>query len=173
MQPNGVVQETSLPEIRLDTNQVAPSLPLSLIAAEPPDFAPAQDSRGTSQIGATQEFPSPRQAVESPQAKNPDATTLPVYIPPRPLKQVMPNTRVYGSPVIPAAMQIEVQIKINENGRVVDAFVPKTRPSASRSPLAFPAVAAAKQWIFEPARMHGKSVPSDFVIRFYFRSGPQ
>jgi hypothetical protein len=173
VQPNGVVQETSLPQIRVDTNQAAASLPLSLIAAEPPDFAPSQNSRETSQIGAIQKFPSPRQAVESPQPRKLDATTLspyvPPYIPPRPLKQVMPNTRVYGSSVIRAPMQIEVQIKINENGRVVDAFVPKTRTSASRSPLAFPAIAAAKQWVFEPARMHGRNVPSDFAIRFSFR----
>jgi Gram-negative bacterial TonB protein C-terminal len=85
----------------------------------------------------------------------------------------MPDTKVYGLSVIRAPVEIEVQVKISQNGTVIDAFVPTSRDSGSRSPLAFPAIAAAKQWIFEPARMHGKNIPSDFSIRFAFRPNIQ
>ncbi|MGI8962326.1 MAG: hypothetical protein ACR2IV_21725, partial [Bryobacteraceae bacterium] len=120
---------------------VVPKKPPSR-SAQQSTTATVSNSKEMAQIGATQKFSS-LQPIEFRLPKNPDATTSSIYVPPRPLKQVMPNTRVYGSSVIRGPMQIEVQIKINENGRVIDASVPRTRTNATGSPLAFQAIAAA------------------------------
>lgn len=130
------------------------------------------NSKEAVQIGAIQDLRSsraPRQADESLLPPHPGSVNPSTYVAPRPLKQVMPNAKVYGFSVIRSPVEIEVQVNISQNGTVIDAFVPTSRNSGSRSPLAFPAIAAAKQWIFEPARMHGKNIPSDFSIRFAFQ----
>jgi hypothetical protein len=128
------------------------------------------------QIGAVQKNASRQGLNETTQSflsKRSGSTHSLAYIAPRPLKEVMPDTRAYGLSLSRAPIEIEVQVKIRQNGTVMDAFVPRSRNSGSRSPFEFPAIAAAKQWIFEPAKMHGKDIPSDYSIRFSFRPNAQ
>jgi hypothetical protein len=108
----------------------------------------------------------PLASLESP-VSNPDARTSPVYVPPRPLKKAMPDTKLFRPSVRYAPAQIDVQITIDQNGKVVGAFVSKTGTNASGPPVVL-AIAAAKQWIFEPAKMDGKSIPADYTIQFHF-----
>lgn len=190
-----LVQTTNLPEISFDTNQISDVLPWSSSATAPvfspartgsskqidePQYEPLSEperervanSKRALELGATRDlaYAQPRrQAKESLLPKSPGSMNPYAYIAPRPLKQIMPNSKVYGVSVIRAPVEIEVVVKISEKGSVIDAFVPPSRNNGSRSPLTFPAIAAAKQWIFQAARMHGKNIPSDYSIRFAFR----
>jgi hypothetical protein len=89
----------------------------------------------------------------------------PVYVPPHPIKQVMP-TGVFGQSVIDKPVQIDVQLRIDDTGRVAALHVAKV--SEQNEWLVRAAVAAAKEWIFQPATIDGKNVPCDHTIEFRF-----
>jgi outer membrane biosynthesis protein TonB len=57
---------------------------------------------------------------------------------------------------------------VDESGRVVDARLLEGRNKVG-SLLASAALAAAKQWTFQPASLRGKNIPSDHTIVFQFR----
>ncbi len=112
------------------------------------------------------------QPVASPLSKSHDGTASSIYVPPRPVKQVIPNTRMFGSSAVSVPMKVEVTVQIDETGRVVNAFVVKTQTNAIGPLLTVQSIAAAKQWLFEPAKMHGKNVRSEYLIQFSFRPRP-
>jgi TonB family protein len=60
-----------------------------------------------------------------------------------------------------------VQVRIDDAGRVAEAHV--LNGSNENQLLTNAALAAAKEWIFEPAKMNGKNVPSGHAIEFHFR----
>ena len=97
----------------------------------------------------------------------PAASLFPAYVPARPTKQVMPNTKILGSSLVHAPADVRVAVRINDSGRVSAASV-IAAGSKSASPFESVALAASKEWIFEPAKRHGTSVPSDYTIEFHF-----
>jgi TonB family protein len=124
-------------------------------------------SRKAEQRKAVQDLPSTQSPVSSAQAavmKNSISTT---YVPARPLKQVMPSARNLELSAPSGATDVEVEVKIDEEGRVTEARVVNNRSNNSEL-LTSAALAAAKEWIFEPAKVHGKSVPGDHTIEFHF-----
>ena len=112
---------------------------------------------------------SPPQAALPPQqervARAPRA--IPVVVPPRPIKQVMPNTRLFGLSNYHEPSRVEVQVKIDETGRVRDAVLLNDGSRVSQLLLG-QVLAAAKQWAFEPAKVNGRTVPSSHTIVFNF-----
>ncbi len=94
--------------------------------------------------------------------------SMPAYAPPRPLKQVLPNTNLLGSSEISGRKRVEVHVDIDKAGHVKRATVVKTGtdiPEALRDSV----LQAASQWTFTPATLHGKPVASDHTIVFDFR----
>jgi TonB family protein len=63
---------------------------------------------------------------------------------------------------------VEVEVRIDDGGRVAEAHVLKNGSNENKL-LTNAALAAAKEWIFEPAKVNGKNVPSDHAIEFHFR----
>jgi TonB family protein len=108
---------------------------------------------------------SPEPAVTKNSAANSPSTT---YVPARPLKQVMPRASDFGSSALPTAIDVDVEVRIDDQGRVIEAQVVNNR-SKENGLLASAALAAAKEWIFEPAKVNGKNVPSEHAIAFHFR----
>jgi TonB family protein len=93
---------------------------------------------------------------------------LPNYIPARVLKQVLPDTKLFAVSDIREGAAVYVQVRIDENGGVIEAHVKNgTNDNGS---LRSAALEAAKQWIFEPAKIAGKNIPSDHTIAFQFHS---
>jgi TonB family protein len=90
------------------------------------------------------------------------------YVPARPLKQVMPNAGNWGRLRLFGPTNVEVKVKIDETGRVTDAQVVSDGPG-NDGLFASAALAAAKEWTFEPAKTLGHSVRSDHTIEFHFR----
>jgi TonB family protein len=75
---------------------------------------------------------------------------------------------MFDSSLVHTLTNIEVAVRIDDGGRVAEAHV-VNNGSNDNKPLMNAALAAAKEWIFEPAKVHGKSVPSDHAIEFHFR----
>ena len=88
------------------------------------------------------------------------------FIGPKVLLQVMPNTRVLTPGLISEETRVAVEVRVDATGHVIRAVV--TNPNV-KSQLGAAAVAAAKQWTFQPATLRGQHVPSDHTIVFEFR----
>jgi TonB family protein len=63
-----------------------------------------------------------------------------------------------------------VEVKIDTNGRVSAAHV---ETANVKSQLVSSALAAARQWTFQPATLRGQRVESTQTIPFEFRPGGQ
>jgi TonB family protein len=92
--------------------------------------------------------------------------TAPNYVPARALKQPLPDTKLFAVPDIPEGAEVDVQVRIDENGVVTEARV--KNGTKDNDLLRSAALEAAKQWIFEPAKIGGKNVASEHMIAFQF-----
>jgi hypothetical protein len=88
------------------------------------------------------------------------------YVPPRPLMQVMPNTRAIPNGTIQGRTRLEVQVEVDQQGRVSSAHAVGTGVNEKISSAA---LAAARQWTFDPASINGQRVVSEHTIVFEFR----
>jgi TonB family protein len=82
----------------------------------------------------------------------------------------MPDTKLVGSTLIAqSGGKVEVQVTIDESGHVKNAWLVHSAGKAN-SLLANVAVTAARQWIFQPATLHGKPVTAEHLIVFDFQT---
>jgi TonB family protein len=88
------------------------------------------------------------------------------YVPPRPLKQVVPSPKTRNFSGLTRAAEVDVEVRIDDEGQVTEARV--LNNSSDEEALKNAALSAAKDWIFEPARAHGKKVASYHRIVFHF-----
>jgi TonB family protein len=88
------------------------------------------------------------------------------YTPPRPLMQVMPNTHSIPNGTIQARTRVEVQVDVDQQGHVAAARVVGGEVNES---IASSALAAARQWTFDPASNNGHRIDSEHTILFEFR----
>jgi TonB family protein len=82
------------------------------------------------------------------------------------LQQVLPDVSPGAQGTIEGRLKVSVQVAVDASGNVSDAKLVSPGPSkyfASR------AMAAARRWKFDPARMDGQPAPSVWVLRFQFR----
>ena len=94
----------------------------------------------------------------------PSIVPVDVPVPARPLKKIIPERHASLAPPILVPTTVTVEVMIDREGRVVEAH-------ALRSPSKYwagKAVEAAQQWRFEPAMLHGQSIPSVYTIDFRF-----
>ncbi len=101
----------------------------------------------------------------------PDPSATSIYIPPRPIHKILPNTKFSGLAINYDDLEIQVQVSIDRSGHVTEAHWLQNGKKIS-SLLTGAAVAAAKQWIFEPAILRGTAVSADHTIVFEFRGRP-
>jgi len=64
--------------------------------------------------------------------------------------------------------EVRVVVKLDDSGHVVEARLVEGKKKFSPI-LRNAALNAAKQWVFEPASLHGKSIESEHTIVFQFR----
>ena len=88
-------------------------------------------------------------------------------MPPRPLKLVMLNGALFEPSLLDGIKQIEIEVAVNEYGRVT-AAQPSTADQGVSPILTGAAVAAAKQWVFDPAKIGGHNVAAKHAIVFRF-----
>ncbi len=159
------------------TQQPATPLPQTAAAASPRQVSrPSNSAPVTSNTAINgwdanppENKPTPLQQAEPPQTTPPDGKTV-AFIPPKVLLEVMPNMRSLSSNLVTEVTRVEVEVRIDTNGRVNAARV--ETPNI-KSQLASAALAAARQWTFQPATMRGQRVESTHNIAFEFRPGGQ
>ncbi|MFL6415514.1 MAG: energy transducer TonB [Bryobacteraceae bacterium] len=111
---------------------------------------------------------SPQPASAPAQAGATQSRDLVSFRPPRPIKQVLPKLNMLPPGTAEPGGELKVAVRVDESGRVVSARLVEGRKKVS-SLLAAAAISAAKQWVFEPASLHGRDVASDHTILFQFR----
>ena len=109
-------------------------------------------------------LPENKPAQTAQQAAPPDSRTSD-FVAPRVLLQVMPNTRSLTPGSITEATRVDVEVRIDASGHVKAAHVMNANV---KQQLGNAAMAAAKQWTFQPATLRGQPVESDHTIRFQF-----
>jgi periplasmic protein TonB len=80
--------------------------------------------------------------------------------------QVMPNTRAIPNGTIQARTRVEVQVNVDQAGRVSSAHVAS---SGVNEQISAAALSAARRWTFDPASNNGQRVNSEHTIVFEFR----
>jgi Gram-negative bacterial TonB protein C-terminal len=139
----------------------SPRLPAELRAKNSKPSDSSMKTPAAAQVAAPGSVPIKRAAL--PVSTNRESEVN--YVAPLPLRKVMPDPlpSVVNSPT-----EISVQVKIDETGHVLDASALKNG-STDNQILAKLAVDAAKQWVFQPAKVRDKNVPSALTIVFQFR----
>ncbi len=119
-----------------------------------PGSAPPSNTAVPKSSTAVPEPPSPQKASANYQA-------------PRPLRQILPNTRLMPPGVLATAVKVEVILSVDETGHVTEAHLADGTKKVS-SFVVSASIVAAKQWVFEPAMLNGKPVPSKHSVAFQF-----
>ena len=99
------------------------------------------------------------------------AACQPDVVAARAIQVVRPATpeNAFGGASAPGAHEVEVLVTIDANGKVTQAKVEKI--TGVLSPLlTLAALAAARQWKFQPALVNGRRVPSQKTLKFDFSS---
>ena len=134
---------------------VAPALP---VIAAPADPAPAPPAASSSAVVASAPGPM-RVTASAPAAFEPAVAMvrpLPRWTPPDPRTA----TRAYSG---------AIALEVDANGRVVAAASRKTIHPAY-DPVV---LAAARQWVFQPARQNGRPIKSEITVEIELLPSPQ
>ena len=79
------------------------------------------------------------------------------------VQQVLPNASQTARDTIRGTVRVSVKVHVDETGRVTGVDLDSAGPSQY---FADRAVKAAQLWKFTPAKMNGRNVPSEWLIRF-------
>ena len=148
-------------------NRTDNSAPAGNSAADmppPPSISPS----GSSLASNSPIFAAPTAAAPAPQSAG-AATALtapgPSIAGPKALRRVSPT---FNGP-IPAGSGSDVQVRVQIDAQgVVTKVTPVTPGTNANFRLVQAASAAAKSWVFEPAKSDGRPVPSEMVLEFHF-----
>jgi hypothetical protein len=89
------------------------------------------------------------------------------YTPPKPIRQVLPDISDLAPGVIASTPEVDVIVMIDRSGHVTHAQIEKRARKAPKA-VVIAAEIAARQWVFEPARLDGHTVASEHSIVFQF-----
>jgi len=78
----------------------------------------------------------------------------------------MPNVRSLSSNSVAGVTRVEVEVRVDTNGRVKAA---RLQSPDVKAQLGSAALSAARQWTFQPATLRGQRVESDHSIVFEFK----
>jgi TonB family protein len=135
-----------------------------VIAARQPSTSTTPQTSNTAINGWDPNLPETKPATPQ-QQPPPDSKTVD-FIGPKVLLQVMPSTRNLTPDMISEVTRVEVEVRIDTAGHVRSAKLGNPNVKAL---LGAAALAAAKQWTFQPATLRGQHVESDHTIVFEFR----
>jgi TonB family protein len=112
---------------------------------------------------------------EGSQANNPNANSSPAPLPkpsPQPgvvrgsvLNQVMPQVSSSALHTVTGRIKVTVEVVVDTAGNVSGARIKSSGPSRYFSTRA---LAAARQWKFNPGQVNGEPVASEWLLRFQF-----
>ncbi len=96
------------------------------------------------------------------------AAVVPAIVPGVVVRQVPPEVLQSALETIYGTVRVDVRVTVGTGGRVMDGEFADYGPSRY---FAKAAMAAAMQWVFRPARVHGRAVRSVWLLKFGFTRG--
>ena len=102
----------------------------------------------------------PRASIQS---EVPAATSDRGFVRGKVLQQVLPDAPQKARDTIRGKVRINIHVHVNESGSVTEATFDAPGPSQY---FADRALKAAQLWKFAPAKTNGRSIPSEWVLRF-------
>ena len=133
--------------------------------ASPPASKPVEQP-GPKSVVANTAAPTPtpaRSKMASPTQPASTAASSSRIVRGKVVKQFLPDASQKARDTIRGKVRINVKVHVDESGRVTAAAFDAPGPSQY---FADRALAAAKLWLFAPAKMDGHNVPSEWVLRF-------
>ena len=133
-------------------------------ASKPTEHAVEQPSRKKSLVASTA-APSPTPVRPKSEAPKQPAATAPSSgaVRGKVVQQFLPDASQKARATIRGTVRVSVRVHVDESGRVTAAAFDAPGPSQY---FAERALEASKRWSFAPAKMDGRNVPSDWVLRF-------
>lgn len=84
------------------------------------------------------------------------------------LDQVLPDVSPKARATIRGSVRVGIKLQVDAAGAVSGAELDSPGPSKFFADLA---LNAGKKWVFSPPEVNGKSVPSEWILRFVFTQG--
>jgi hypothetical protein len=138
-------------------------------ASETAAAAPSPFAKGSSKPVGPQLTPPPLSPPRAQASLNSNpAPSAARNVQPRPIYRAPPVVAAGIRPRIKGTIPIDVKVRIDEKGRVVSASPITKLHNGLDEYLASRALAAAREWKFEPARDNGKAVAGTQTIHFVF-----
>jgi TonB family protein len=79
------------------------------------------------------------------------------------VQQILPDAPQKARDTIRGKVRVSVKVHVSESGNVTEASLAAPGPSQY---FADRALTAAQLWKFSPAKLDGRNVPSDWLLRF-------
>jgi TonB family protein len=83
------------------------------------------------------------------------------------IEQPLPEVSRSARESIRGTLRVSVKVHVDPTGRVTDAELDTPGPSKY---FAGQALKAARKWVFQPGKIDGASVPSEWTLQFEFRN---
>lgn len=170
LHPRAIPETPAAPSAAADTNAAADrddALP-SPAQSAPPAHAPQHARQYVPPVSTPPSATMTRSSAGPAPDIMPDGKTLSLFKPARPLRQVMPNAAVLRTLAIYKPTQVTIRVTIDPTGHVTKTeLMPGEAKLSSGLPAA--ALAAAREWRFEPATLRGIPIESQHSIVFAFQ----
>lgn len=180
-----VLSPPTKPATQNPTTQIAANKPTTLQTAQTANKTGLQSTPAAqipaSKPTASPALPPPTKPAQSPATQleaNKSGLNQPAaavqnaalgrYIPPKPTHQVLPDISELHRSVIDSTPQVNVIVTVDKNGHVTRAQVRQSGRKKPAHAIVVAAENAARQWVFEPARLDGQTVASEHSIIFQF-----
>jgi eukaryotic-like serine/threonine-protein kinase len=142
---------------------VAKSTPHPAPPPAPHAVANSTEQPSTKSVAASNPTPAPvRPKVEAPPQPTASASSSGV-VRGKVVQQFLPDASQKSRDTIHGKVRVSVKVHVDESGRVTEAAFDAPGPSQY---FADRTLAAAKLWLFAPAKVDGRNVPSEWLLRF-------
>jgi outer membrane biosynthesis protein TonB len=159
----GVQPKADLKPVLATAAPVAKPAP---VVAPPPPAQPVAHSvaePGHKILGASNPAPKPAAVPTKADAPAPATASSSGVVRGKVVRQFLPDASQKARGTIRGKVRVSVKIQVDESGRVTAAAFDAPGPSQY---FADRTLEAAKLWLFTPAKMDGRNVPSEWVLRF-------
>lgn len=158
------VQPNSQPSVQSRVQPTAPlkarpkpqSKPVLSVKSSPPAQVTAQKAPAVAK-------PMQQTAPTPARPESPATTSSSSVLRGKVVQQILPDATQKSRDTIRGKVRVSVKVHVNESGSVTDASFEAPGPSQYFADLT---LKAARLWKFAPAKIDGRAVPSDWLLRF-------
>jgi TonB family protein len=166
IQPESKPKSHSKGEPQPPTRETNPSVAERAQKPEQASLEPASNKERLGKNEASAASPAMPDPNTSAPIQPPPTSAVPAssgVVPSQVLNQVLPEISQKARATIHGTVRLSVKLHVNASGAVTGAELAASGPSKY---FADQALSAARKWDFTPAKINGRSVKSDWIVRF-------